>query len=717
MKDKTLFITLALGLSLALALLWAVGSESAPATAAPLAPQSAGDWDGLSAGTPTVILDTGTYRMWYHGKGLTFYGWGFSLGYAESPDGLTWEKYAGNPVLEPGEPGEWDSAYRGQVALLKDDGLYKMWYSGAAPGGSWQTGYATSVDGLAWDIYAGNPVLTPGAPGSWDEQEADGPTVIKDDDDTFKMWYHGCNADWTDCSIGYATSTDGVHWTKHTENPVLQGTAGQWDESGVYWPRVIKNGATYEMWYYNDGKIGHATSSDGVAWTKDTGNPVLSEGWDGGGVSPPSLVLDGGTYKMWAGSGVTATRGIGYFESTDGIAWTQPVSNPVLVKGEAGLIINARYDGDQVRALTLASTTVTITVSGAGGVKATISGVTDGGGNYYSWHHYEDWSPERPDIVPGDTVSATANGYSTIIETVGEVRPQAHSDTDVVEGTIHAPWFAPGSLSVLCSTYDPEQLYLDRDVPADGGRFECDFAGIHDIRGGTAGQAGYLEPDGDMVSVGWKAPYMEVYYGTSDGVGGLYAQGHTFWITVTNSAGNVKATGTVTSAAEGAAGWWGGDGFCPTWVTWQENGEWGDWQPAEPDIQAGDWVLFESDDGYRHQVRAGTIYGTVDMAADSVTGPIVAPWLTETLEVWCYPEGFDGPPLWRSSSAEPDGSVPYLCEWQDTSGGQGAWDIQPNDRVVVSYLEPDHDIVYRTMLASEGAPLPRLYLPLVLKNH
>jgi hypothetical protein len=106
--------------------------------------------------------------------------------------------------------------------------------------------------------------------------------------------------------------------------------------------------------------------------------------------------------------------------------------------------------------------------------------VTDSGGRYYSWEHDEDWSPERPDILPGDTVSATTPSYSTIIETVGEVKPQAWPDTDVVEGTIHAPWFAPGSLSVLCWTYDPHQFYLDRDVPADGGSFQCDFSGLGD---------------------------------------------------------------------------------------------------------------------------------------------------------------------------------------------------------------------------------------------
>jgi hypothetical protein len=205
-----------------------------------------------------------------------------------------------------------------------------------------------------------------------------------------------------------------------------------------------------------------------------------------------------------------------------------------------------------------------------------------------------------------------------------------------------------------------------------------------------------------MVSIEWTAPFMQVFYGARDSVGGIYAPGHTFWITVTNSAGGVKATTTVGSTS---------DGFRPTWL----GGDCCTWSPAEPDIQPGDWVLFQSVDGYQNQVRAGAIYGTVDVENDSVTGPIYDAWLSQTLDVWCYPESVGGPPGWRQSSAEPDGSVPYFCEWQNPDDGE-PWDIQPDDQLMVHYSEPDGDKVYRSMLASEGAPVHRVYLPVVLRN-
>jgi hypothetical protein len=532
------------------------------------------------------------------------------------------------------------------------------------------------------------------------------------------MWYHGCNLDYSKCSIGYATSDDGVNWTKHANNPVLEATPGEWDESGLYWPRVIKNGTTFEMWYRSAGKTGYATSQDGIQWTKYAANPVLSESWDGGGAGVPSLILDGDTYKMWASGGGDETRGIGYFESADGIHWTQPISNPILTSGEAGVIIDVQYSYEyaKIDAVTLPNTPVTITVSDSVGVKATLTGETDENGWYKSRDHDQDWTPGKPDILPGDTVSATANGYSTIIEMVGEIDFRVFSDTDLVEGTIHAPWFAPDSLDVYCQVHkEPNPYYLDRDVPADHGSFQCDFSGLVDIEAGDEGKVGYLEPDGDMVSISFTSPYMEVFYGTRDGVGGIFSPGHTFWLTVTNSLGDIKATAQVSSTIDG--GWWG-HGFMPTWAaTWGgEDGGCCDWTPDEPDILPGDWVYYRSDDGYQNQVQAGEIYGTIDLENDSVTGPIYAPGEYQTLKVWCHPQTF-WPFEYRQSSAAPNGSVPYFCEWQDPNSG-GLWDIQPDDTVMVHYREADGDQVYRSMNASEGAPpVYYSYLPSVVFNN
>ena len=80
---------------------------------------------------------------------------------------------------------------------------------------------------------------------------------------------------------------------------------------------MIKEGSTYHLWYTgNDGmtlRIGHATSSDGINWTKDPANPVLDIGspgaWDWLNVYGPSVVKVGAEYKLWY-SGETLPAGL-----------------------------------------------------------------------------------------------------------------------------------------------------------------------------------------------------------------------------------------------------------------------------------------------------------------------------------------------------------------------------------------------------------------------
>ena len=63
------------------------------------------------------------------------------------------------------------------------------------------------------------------------------------------MWYAGTNGN-TD-RVGYATSPDGIIWTKDTlHNPVLNiGASGSWDDAGVDPGPVQYDGTTFEMLY------------------------------------------------------------------------------------------------------------------------------------------------------------------------------------------------------------------------------------------------------------------------------------------------------------------------------------------------------------------------------------------------------------------------------------------------------------------------------------
>jgi len=143
-----------------------------------------------------------------------------------------------------------------------------------------------------WVKLEGNPVLEPGQTGSWDDESTDLGCVLFDGT-IYHMWYAGF--DGVHYRIGHATSHDGIVWTKDPQNPVLDvGDPGTWEESLVYMPTIILKDAVFHMYY--DGawgwieKIGHATSNDGTNWTKDPNNPVLDIGasgsWDDTQVFP-----------------------------------------------------------------------------------------------------------------------------------------------------------------------------------------------------------------------------------------------------------------------------------------------------------------------------------------------------------------------------------------------------------------------------------------------
>jgi predicted GH43/DUF377 family glycosyl hydrolase len=160
---------------------------------------------GSLALDPSVIVDGGTYKMWYtHVDGSG----NWTIYYADSPDGVTWSNR--QQVLAPQGSG-WEQVRVGGPSVIKDGATYKMWYNGRDSAAGWTIGYAESSDGLSWTNR--QQVLDVGAPGHWDSQMVREPSVIKDGG-TYKMWFEGTAA-WPVFRIGYATSPDGTHWTEY----------------------------------------------------------------------------------------------------------------------------------------------------------------------------------------------------------------------------------------------------------------------------------------------------------------------------------------------------------------------------------------------------------------------------------------------------------------------------------------------------------------------
>ena len=279
-----------------------------------------GSWDGAIVHTGRVIFQGSLYRMWYSGfQGIKFW----RLGYATSLDGVRWTKYDANPILDV-SLGAWDNQAVGHSYVMRNGSKYEMWYTGLDSAIIIRLGYASSPDGIRWKkAMSQNPILDVGPPGSWDSRGLARPSILGPDSvGGFKMWLGGTNiADGSVVRIGYATGTNATSWTKHSDPVLTVGEPGSWDDYTVFFPRVLFNKGIYEMWYggmrkLSDRRIGYATSRDGIHWTKTPENPVLLPGpagsWDGSVVMVGDILFDGRVYHMWySGRSAGEDMGVG----------------------------------------------------------------------------------------------------------------------------------------------------------------------------------------------------------------------------------------------------------------------------------------------------------------------------------------------------------------------------------------------------------------------
>ena len=255
-----------------------------------------GSYDTVLARDPVILWDGGTYRMWYMG----FDGSHNRILYATSSDGLAWSKQ-GLAIDVQKAPHNFDSVVARTV--LKVGSVYRMWFSGGywsgGPSGMWaEVYYADSSDATTWTI--GGVSLGMGLPGEWDGSMVHTPTVLRDSIGIYRMYYQGW--DGSQLRIGLATSSDGRAFTRAGTAPVLDlGTPGSWDDDQVWSPSVLEGGP-WRIWYTGSNgtitRIGFATSSDGIAWTRSPRNPEFSEGptgsWDGAGVQRQTVLWDPG---------------------------------------------------------------------------------------------------------------------------------------------------------------------------------------------------------------------------------------------------------------------------------------------------------------------------------------------------------------------------------------------------------------------------------------
>lgn len=114
-----------------------------------------------------------------------------------------------------------------------------------------------------------------------------------------------------------------VEWKPLKSEPVFRGTGkGTWDKKIRERGYILRDGGTYHLWYtgYNDDLsptrfLGHATSADGLTWTRDPANPIHATSW----VEDMCVVKADGKYWMFAEGRNDFTH---LLTSSDGVRWT-----------------------------------------------------------------------------------------------------------------------------------------------------------------------------------------------------------------------------------------------------------------------------------------------------------------------------------------------------------------------------------------------------------
>jgi hypothetical protein len=144
--------------------------------------------DPYHVGSVCVLVEDGLWRMWY----LSGCGWRMEGGrprhyyhirYGESADGIAWRR-AGRVCIDFRSPDEYAIA---RPCVVRDGGRYRMWYS--YRGDAYRIGYAESPDGLTWERKDDQLGLAASGQG-WDSEMAAYPFVF-DEGGRRYMAYNG----------------------------------------------------------------------------------------------------------------------------------------------------------------------------------------------------------------------------------------------------------------------------------------------------------------------------------------------------------------------------------------------------------------------------------------------------------------------------------------------------------------------------------------------
>ncbi|MGE5756926.1 MAG: glycosylase [Planctomycetaceae bacterium] len=180
---------------------------------------------------------------------------------------------------------------------------------------------------VAWRPVAANPVFQGAGDDAWDRKIRERGYILVEDG-TFHLWYTGYNDDRSATKfLGHATSPDGLRWTRDPANPIFTKS---WVEDVC----VLHRDGIYYLFAEGRNDIAHQlTSPDGLHWT-DLGSLDIRK-TDGTPIGPgpcgtPTVWFEDGTWSLLYERG---DQGIWLATSKYRRTWTNIQDDPVLARG------------------------------------------------------------------------------------------------------------------------------------------------------------------------------------------------------------------------------------------------------------------------------------------------------------------------------------------------------------------------------------------------
>ena len=165
-------------------------------------------------------------------------------------------------------PGKWDAHIRERGWIMIEDGVWKLWYTGyASPDAVRKLGYATSSDGLNWTRHPRNPLV--------DDHWVEDMMIVKDDG-VYYMFAEG-----KDDLAHMLKSKNGIDWQRVGQLDIRMKNGQPISPGPFGTPTAFKENGLWHLFYErNDAGIWLATSRDLKSWTHVQDEPVMRPGPD-----------------------------------------------------------------------------------------------------------------------------------------------------------------------------------------------------------------------------------------------------------------------------------------------------------------------------------------------------------------------------------------------------------------------------------------------------